>query len=107
MGPETDSASMQQTEETKPRSFFSRLGGVYLSPGETFREIIFFRTNGDLEVFMTGEFTFSAQATAVAVDAGAAAKANYRDGIAIFIMASKGLMVDASVGGQKFKYLPK
>lgn len=75
--------------------------------GESFREIIFFRTNADMEVFMTGEFTFSAQATAVALDAGAAAKADYRDGMAIFIIADKGLMVDASIGGQKFKYLPK
>ncbi len=75
--------------------------------GESFREIIFFRTNADLEVFMTGEFTFSAQATAVALDAGAAAKADYRDGMAIFIIADKGLMIDASIGGQKFKFLPK
>jgi len=56
---------------------------------------------------MTGEFTFSAQATAVALDAGAAAKADYRDGMAIFVIADKGLMIDASIGGQKFKFLPK
>jgi hypothetical protein len=30
---------LQQPEEIKPRNFFSRLGGVYFSPGETFREI--------------------------------------------------------------------
>ena len=39
MEPEAANESRQQTEEAKPRSFFSRLGGVYLSPGETFREI--------------------------------------------------------------------
>jgi lipid-binding SYLF domain-containing protein len=75
--------------------------------GESFREIIFFRTHADMEVFLTGEFTFSAQATAVALDAGAAAKADYRNGLAVFVMADQGLMVDASIGGQKFKYLPK
>jgi hypothetical protein len=30
---------MQQTEEIKPVNFFSRLGGVYTSPGATFKEI--------------------------------------------------------------------
>ena len=75
--------------------------------GEFFREIIFFRDSIDLSTFKTEEFTFSAQATAVALDAGAAAKADYKSGMAVFVMAEKGLMVDASIGGQKFKYLPK
>ncbi len=38
MEPEAANASLQ-TEVAKPRNFFSRLGGVYTSPGETFREI--------------------------------------------------------------------
>jgi lipid-binding SYLF domain-containing protein len=75
--------------------------------GETFREIIFFRTQADLETFLTGEYTFSAQATAVAIEAGAAVKADYHNGVAVFMMTDKGLMADASIGGQKFKYLPK
>jgi len=75
--------------------------------GESFREIIFFRTHADMKEFLTGEFTFAAQATAVAMDAGTATKADYRDGLAVFVMTDKGLMVDASLGGQKFKYLPK
>jgi lipid-binding SYLF domain-containing protein len=75
--------------------------------GEFFREIIFFRTPMDMDKFTMGEFTFAAQATAVAADAGAAAKVDYHDGMAVFVMTDKGLMADASVGGQKFKYLPK
>lgn len=75
--------------------------------GEFFREIIFFQSPRDLDKFRTGEFTFSAQATAVAIEAGAAAKADYKDGMAVFIMTDKGLMVDASIGGQKFKYIDK
>jgi hypothetical protein len=35
---------------------------------------------------------------------GASAKADYKDGMAVFIMADRGLMVDASVGGQKFQF---
>jgi hypothetical protein len=43
----------------------------------------------------------------VALTAGATAKADYKDGMAVFVMAESGLMVDASLGGQKFKYVPK
>ena len=75
--------------------------------GEYFREIIFFRDKYDLDRFRMEEFTFSAQATAVAITAGAAAKADYKDGMAVFVLADKGLMVDASLGGQKFKYVPR
>ncbi|NLK41031.1 MAG: hypothetical protein GX298_03115 [Planctomycetes bacterium] len=74
--------------------------------GEFFREIIFFRTQADLDRFKSGEYTFSAQATAVALTAGAAAKADYKDGMAVFVMADSGLMVDASIGGQKFEFVP-
>ena len=73
--------------------------------GEFFREIIFFRDAADLDRFCWGEFTFSAQATAVALSAGAAAKADYKSGMAIFVMPETGLMVDASLGGQKFNYV--
>ncbi len=73
--------------------------------GEYFREIIFFREKQDLDKFKTEEYTFSAQATGVAATTGAAAKADYRDGMAVFIAPEKGLMVDASLGGQKFKYV--
>ena len=73
--------------------------------GEYFREIVFLRDKSDLDKFRTGEYTFSAQATGVAATAGAAAKADYKAGMAVFITTDKGLMVDASLGGQKFKYI--
>jgi lipid-binding SYLF domain-containing protein len=73
--------------------------------GEYFREIIFFRDKNDLDVFKTEEFTFSAQITGVAATIGAAAKADYQAGMAVFVTTDKGLMVDVSLGGQKFKYI--
>jgi len=73
--------------------------------GEYFREIIFFRDKADLDAFKTEEYTFSAQVTGVAATAGAAAKADYKSGMAVFITTDKGLMVDASLGGQKFRYV--
>ncbi len=72
--------------------------------GEFFREIIFFRDQQDLERFTGGEFAFSAQVTGTAVTVGAAAKVDYKDGTAVFVMADRGLMVDASLGGQRFAF---
>lgn len=74
--------------------------------GEFFREIIFFNSQADLQKFMQGNFTLSAQATATAVTLGAAAKVDYQNGMAVFILADAGLMVDASIGGQKFEFEP-
>jgi lipid-binding SYLF domain-containing protein len=75
--------------------------------GEFFREIIFFKDKNDLDVFKAEEYTFSAQVTGVAATIGAAAKANYKSGMAVFITTDTGLMVDVSLGGQQFKYAPK
>jgi lipid-binding SYLF domain-containing protein len=73
--------------------------------GEYFREIIFFRDRSDLESFKTDEYAFSAQVTAVVVTSGAASKADYQSGTAVFVVPDKGLMIDVSLGGQKFNYV--
>ena len=39
MTPESINKSIPETQSVASQSFFSRLGGVYLSPGNTFREI--------------------------------------------------------------------
>lgn len=74
--------------------------------GEFFREIIFFKDKKNLDAFKSEEYTFSAQVTGVALTTGAAAKANYHQGMIVFTATDSGLMVDASLGGQKFKYTP-
>jgi lipid-binding SYLF domain-containing protein len=75
--------------------------------GEFFREIVFFIDKPEFDKFRSEEYVFSAQVTGVALTTGAAAKADYSYGKAVFIMADRGLMVDASLGGQKFMYTPK
>jgi hypothetical protein len=60
-----------------------------------------------LNKFKSEDFTFSAQVTGVALDVGAAAKADYKSGMAVFMLTDVGLMVDASLGGQKFTYTAK
>jgi lipid-binding SYLF domain-containing protein len=72
--------------------------------GQAYSELIFFEDQTALDNFKKGNFEFSAQASAVAVTAGAAANAKYEKGVMILTMAKGGLMYEASVGGQKFKY---
>jgi lipid-binding SYLF domain-containing protein len=74
--------------------------------GQTFSELIVFRTPEALHRFQAGQFTFDAQAAAVAVKAGAEAEARWQDDIAVFQDVKGGLMADASIGGQKFNYTP-
>ncbi|MEJ1973094.1 MAG: YSC84-related protein [Lacunisphaera sp.] len=89
--------------------------------GQAFSQIIFFETEADFNRFASGNFELGAQASAVALTAGAnasastagganaganasQAKSTYTDGMAIFTLAKGGLMYEASVGGQKFSY---
>jgi len=74
--------------------------------GQTYSEIIFFENASTLNEFKKGNFALAAQASAVALSAGAAAAANYENGVAIFTATKTGLMYEASVGGQKFGYTP-
>ena len=70
--------------------------------GQKYVEIILFENRAALDRFLAGKFTLSAQASAVAAKAGAAANAKYADGVKVVTMAIGGLMYEASVGGQKF-----
>ncbi|MCZ6834996.1 MAG: YSC84-related protein [Planctomycetota bacterium] len=75
--------------------------------GQVYSEAIFFQTDEALERFKTGNYAFSAQVSAVAVTAGVSADADYENGVAVFTIEKGGLMYEASVGGQKFSYVPK
>ncbi len=72
--------------------------------GQTFSELILFDTDQALNDFKDGNFELSAQLSAVAAAAGAAAAAPYANGVKVVTMTKKGLMYEASVGGQKFSY---
>ena len=75
--------------------------------GQAYSEFIFFKDDVALADFKRGNYELGAQASAVAVTAGASADADYSSGVAIFTQAKGGLMYEASVGGQKFKVEPK
>ena len=94
--------------------------------GQAFSEIIFFEDKRAFDEFSSGNFSFGAGVSAVAITAGASAGAGtaggagagasatknaattagggYYKGMAVFTVAKGGLMYEAAVGGQKFKY---
>lgn len=72
--------------------------------GQAYREVIFFESKNEMDRFKESRFEFSAQASAVAVTEGASANVIYTNGVMVFTMQKGGLMYEASIGGQKFKY---
>ncbi len=71
--------------------------------GQAYSEFVFFEDMEALEHFKKGNYELGAQASAVAITAGASVDAGYESGVAIFTQAKGGLMYEAAVGGQKFK----
>jgi lipid-binding SYLF domain-containing protein len=106
----------------------SKMGQVtigFQAGGQAFSQIILFQDKETFDKFITGEFEFGAQASAVALTAAAQAEAgtkgstasvgtsdeksggkasSYTNGMAVFTVAKGGLMYEASIGGQKFGY---
>jgi len=75
--------------------------------GQQYKEVIFFEDEAAYNNFTNGNLKFGAQASAVAITAGASVDAAYKGGTAIFTRVNGGLMYEASVGGQHFSYKPK
>jgi len=93
-----------QGDETIGRASLTQLTiGLQLG-GQVYSEYVFFRDQTALDDFKRGNFELGAQVSAVAVTAGASADADYSKGVAVFTIAEGGLMYEASVGGQKFKF---
>jgi lipid-binding SYLF domain-containing protein len=74
--------------------------------GQAYTELIFFESQPTLDRFKEGKYSFTAQASAVALQAGASARTTFTGGVAVFTMAEKGLMAEAAIGGQRFSFSP-
>lgn len=72
--------------------------------GQVYSEVVFFENDTTLNNFKEGKLEFSAQVSAVAAAEGASKNAKYEHGVLVFTLAKSGLMYEASIGGQKFKY---
>lgn len=75
--------------------------------GQTYSEVIFFKDKETLDDFKASKMKLGAQASAVAATSGVSADADYNEGVAIFTLTKSGLMYEASIGGQKFRFEAK
>lgn len=72
--------------------------------GQKYAQFIFFKDDTAIGHFKRGNFEFGAQASAVAITAGASRDAAYDSGVAVFTQAQGGLMFEGTIGGQRFTY---
>ena len=96
--------------------------------GQAYSQMVFFQDKRAYDEFTSGDFTFDAQASAVAITAGVQAKAStggettasattgpktgqqadisYNKGIAVFVHALGGLMFEVAIAGQRYSFTP-
>ena len=105
----------------------TQVTGGLQAGAQGFSQIVFFQDERSFGEFSAGNFEFGAGLSAVAVTAGASATAatsgatagasggkkdattagsTYHKGMKVFTIAKGGLMLEASIGGQKFSYRP-
>ncbi len=94
-------------DKTVGKTSLSQLTIGFQLGGQVYSEYIMFRDKTAFDHFRRGNFEMGAQVSAVALTVGASADANYDKGVAVFTIAEGGLMYEASIGGQKFKYKDK
>ncbi len=70
------------------------------------RKILFFRSEWALDQFKRGRFEFTGQANASVATAGKAVTPGYHPDVAMFVEVRGGLMLEASVGTQRYDFFP-
>lgn len=114
--------------ELSGQSSLTQLSFGFQAGVQAYSEIIFFQDERAYREFISGSFEFDATASAVAITAGAQAQSGtmgasagystgpntdtqaigaYYKGLAAFTHAKGGLMLEASVAGQKFNFKPQ
>ena len=91
-------------DETVADTSLSQLTVGFQLGGQVYSQFVLFKDETAFGHFSRGNFEMGAQVSAVAITLGASADANYDGGVAVFTIAEGGLMYEATVGGQKFKY---
>jgi len=89
------------------KATMTQLSIGFQAGGQAFSQIIFFQNQKAYDDFIGTNYEFSAQASAVAIKEGVAAQSSYSNGVAIFTHVKGGLMYEASIGGQRFRFKAK
>ena len=93
-----------RADKTVADTSLSQITAGFQLGGQVYAQFILFKDQTAFDNFARGNFEMGAQVSAVAITLGASADADYDSGVAVFTIAEGGLMYEATVGGQKFKY---
>ena len=104
IGGAAGSGVVYQGNETVGSSKLKQASFGLQAGGQQYSEVIFFENKTAFDHFTNGNLKFDAQASAVAITAGASIDVAYKNGVAVFTYALGGLMYEASIGGQHFSY---
>ena len=86
-------------------TLFEAFAGADLG-AQVYRSIIFFRTEAALKDFTRGNFEFTGQANAAHVVGGQSLTPAYHPDVALFVQVKGGLLLEASVGAQRYDVFP-
>jgi lipid-binding SYLF domain-containing protein len=107
------------------KTSMSQVSIGFQAGGQSYSQVVFFENKKAYDAFTAGEFEFNAGVSAIAINASVGANAgttgtsantgankernrqtdaSYSSGMAVLTVAKGGLMYEASVAGQKYKY---
>lgn len=71
---------------------------------QNYSQLMVFKDPEAFARFKENKWAWAAEATAVAMTAGAASKTDFVNGVAVFVTDQEGVMASLAVGGQKFTF---
>jgi len=74
--------------------------------GDTFSEVVIFESRQALDRFKQNKMAFAANASAVLVKAAASGTADFPKGVQALAYSRGGMLLEAAIGAQKFKFKP-
>ena len=106
VGAAQGSGLVYEKGEIVGKAILSQVTVGFQGGGQSYSEIIFFSDKVAFDSLINNQMKFSGTASAVAYTEGASAAVDYEGGISVFTLGEVGLMLEASMGGQQFKFEP-
>lgn len=75
--------------------------------GQSYAELILLQDQDAVNRFKSNTAQLGASASAVALTAGAQGRAQFNNGMAVYVLTNGGLMAEAAVKGQRFTFAPR
>ena len=96
---------LEEGKVTGGATMFEFFAGANIG-AQAYLSFLFFRSDQSLRRFKRGRFEFTGQANMAHVVGGKAATPGYHPDAAMFVEVKGGLLLEASVGAQRYDYFP-